>query len=131
MKIVAYEESFGVIRFPDGFEETLQNLPLEEQMARYRTTGFRRIAATGWRERRFEGITMRLEKDDCVKALIVKDGILVGVMMEDDNGREVPCMPEEGVCTYYGSDNNGAGYKERIDYTYLICVSEDFLKDVE
>lgn len=131
MKIVSYEPSFGEVKFPEGFAETLQGRTIEEQMACYRTTFSYRYTQTGWRERRFNGITVRIEKDAAVTALIVRDGLLVGVMMKDHNGREVPCLADEGVCTYYDSDNNGAGYKERIDYTYFICVSEDFLKDAE
>ena len=129
MKIVSYESSFGEVKFPEGFEESLQNLTVEEQMTRYRITGFSRYGMTDWRERRYEGITVRLDKSSDVKALILRDGILVGVMMENDDGREVPCLAEECVCTYYDCDNNGAGYKERADYAYLICVSEQFLKD--
>ena len=131
MKIIPYETAFGEINLPEGFAETLQGRTIEEQMACYRTTFSHRTTQTGWRERRFNGFTMRIDKDAAVTALIVKDGLLVGVMMQDHNGREVPCFADEGVCTYYDSDNNGAGYKERIDYTYLICVSEEFLKDVE
>lgn len=34
------------------------------------------------------------------------------------------------MCTYYASDNNGAGYKERADYASLICGEPiDFLRD--
>lgn len=131
MKIVSYEPSFGEIKFPDGFEESLQNLTIEEQMNRYRITGFSRYGMTDWRERRFNGTTVRLDKSSDVKALIVRDGILVGVMMEDDNGREVSCLPEQCVCTVYDCDNNGAGYKERATFAYLICISDEFLKDVE
>ena len=35
MKIINYEEEFGKINFPEGFEETLKGLTIEEQMNRY------------------------------------------------------------------------------------------------
>ncbi len=38
MKIVPYEEKFGEINFPAGFEEKLQGKTLEEQMECYRIT---------------------------------------------------------------------------------------------
>ena len=126
MKIVAYEERFGEIRFPEGFEEMLKGLTVEEQMGYYRTTCFSVYSTTNWKERTYQGSAIRIEKDSDVTALIVKDGILVGIMILDDDKREVPCLAEEKVCTYYASDNNGAGYKERIEYTYLICISEAF-----
>jgi len=129
MKIVAYEERFGEIRFPEGFEETLKNLTIEEQMEHYRTTCYSLYSMTNWSERTYAGSAIRIDKDSDVTALIVKDGILVGIMILDDCNHEVPCLAEEKVCTYYASDNNGAGYKERIDYTYLICIPENFEKE--
>ncbi len=126
MKIVAYEEKFGKVFFPEGFEELLQGLTVEEQMEYYRTTCFSVYSATDWKERQYQGSAVKLDKDRDVTGLIVKDGILVGIMILDDTKREVPCLAEEKVCTYYASDNNGAGYKDRIDYTYLICVPETF-----
>ena len=126
MKIVSYEPSFGEIKFPEGFEETLKNLTIEEQAEHYRTTCYSVYATTNWSERTYQGSAIKLQKDKDITALIVKDGILVGIMILNDNNREVPCLAEERVCTYYASDNNGAGYKERIDYTYLICVPKNF-----
>lgn len=126
MRIVNYEENFGEIHFPEGFEETLKNLTIEEQTERYRTTEYRSYAKTAWSERTSITGYKRLEDTSEVKALIVKDGVLVGVMMLDEYGREVPCLAEEEVCTYSASDNNGAGYSTRIDYTYLVCVPEGF-----
>jgi len=124
MKIVAYEESFGEYRFPEGFEELLQGKTIEEQMEYYRTTEYSRYAMTGWRERTSLSGYRKLENTPDVRALIVRDGILVGVMMCNDCGRHVPCFAEERVCTYYADDNNGAGSKCRIDYTYLLCVPQ-------
>jgi len=126
MKIVAYEERFGEIKLPKGFEETLKGLTIEEQTEYYRTTEFSSYSMTNWSERTYKGSAKRLQSNSDVTALIAKDDIVVGVMILDDCNQEVPCLAEERVCTYYASDNNGAGYKERIDYTYLICVSKQF-----
>ena len=38
--------------------------------------------------------------------------------------RLVPCFADEGVCTYYDQENNGAGYKTRIENVYLMCAPE-------
>lgn len=131
MKVVNYEERFGAVNFPEGFEELLQNRTIEEQMAYYRTTCVSTYAMTDWKERTYRGWAIPLERDRDVTALIVRDGILVGVMMLNDDNIEVPCLAEEQVCTYYASDNNGAGYKERIEYTYLICIPESFDENKE
>lgn len=126
MKTINYEEQFGEFKLPEGFEEILKNLTIEEQAERYRTTKRYSYSMTNWSERTIEEGYRRLEETEDVKSLIIKDGILVGVMILNDYGREEPCFAEERVCTYYAEDNNGAGYKTRIDYTYLVCVPEDF-----
>lgn len=124
-KIVPYEESFGTFTLPEGFLETLQGLSIPEQMARYRLSMSRTDAMTGWRERTSGYWYVKLDAVSDVLALIVKDEILVGIMIKDHNGREVPCFADEGVCTYYDEENNGAGYKTRQDYVYLLCVPEN------
>lgn len=126
MKTVDYEERFGAVRFPDGFEELLKGHTIEEQMEYFRTTCVSKYSVTDWKERSFVGYALKIYNDRDVTGVIVKDGIIVGIMIYDDDRREVPCLAEESVCTYYASDNDGAGYKERIDYTYLICVTDKF-----
>ncbi len=125
MKIVEYKESYGEYKLPEGFEESLKGLSIEEQMDRYRTSGSSTFSNTGWSERSYARGYRKLENDGDVRGLIVKDGIVIGVLMCDDCGREVPCFGEERVCTYYADDNNGAGSKCRIDYTYLVCVPSE------
>ena len=121
MNIVPYEERFGEVKFPEGFEALLTGKSLEEQLEHYRiaeTTGY---TMTDWRERKTARYC-RVDRCGDVRGLIVKDGLLVGVMICNEYGRLQACMPEEGVCTYDSDDNNGAGSKCRIDYAYLVCV---------
>ena len=125
-KIVAYQKSFGDYKLPDGLKEKLQGLPLEKQVDFFRTTEFWSFCNTGWTERRAQRGYVRVEDNSDVKGLIVDDGIIVGAMIQPYYGEPVPCFLDESVCTYYASDNNGAGYKEREDYTYFVAVSEDF-----
>lgn len=126
MKIINYEEEFGKINFPEGFEETLKGLTIEEQMNRYRVTLTTVYANTNWKQRINSWDYIQLDKVSDVRALIVKNGLVVGAMILGEGNEEVPCLGEGRVCTYYASDNNGAGYKTRIDYTYLLCVPENF-----
>lgn len=126
MRIVPYEEKMGPYTFPEGFEETLKGLSVEQQMGRYRLTMNRTDAMTGWRERTTGMWYVRLDEVSDVKALVVKDDLLVGILLIDHNGREVACFADERVCTYYDEENNGAGYKTRADYVYLLCVAPDF-----
>ena len=126
LEVVEYEESFGEIHFPEGFEERLRGKSLEEQANCYRTTDCSEYSVSDYATRTSNGSYTRLEYCPDIRALIVKDGILVGVMMVNDYGRRESCLPGERVCTYYADDNNGAGSKTRIDYTWLVCVPESF-----
>ena len=126
LEVVEYEESFGEICFPEGFEERLRGKTLEEQAKCYRTTDCSEYSVSDYKTRTSNGYYTGLEYCPDIRALIVKDGILVGVMMVNDDGRMETCLPGERVCTYYADDNDGAGSKTRIDYTWLVCVPEDF-----
>ena len=128
MKFVEYQESFGEYKYPEGFEETLEGLSVEQQLDRFRTSERSTLGHTGWRERTVESGGVKIGKDSDVRAVVVKDGKIVGLMINNDCGRDVFCGPEERVCTYYADDNNGAGSKTRIDYIYFWCVNADFDK---
>lgn len=125
MRTIAYEEKFGNIDFPDGFEEKLQGKTLEQQMECYRiasSTAFSRssygkVDATRLMER-----TRALVSDEDCTGLVLRDDLLVGVLIREHWGRDIPCLPYQQVCTYYASDNEGSGTKNREDYACLVCV---------
>ena len=126
MEKVLYKEEFGKVFYPEGFEELIKGLTIEEQMNYFRTTSVSEYSVTDYLSRTLKGGYCHIDKDHDVKALIIKDGLIAGVMLVNDCGRIVPCLPEDSVCTYYADDNNGAGSKTRIDYTWLLCVPEGF-----
>lgn len=123
MKTVEYTENLGKYTLPEGLFELLSGKSIEEQMNYFRTSGSYRLSNTYWSDRTEYSSLSRIDEDDEVKAIIVDNGIIVGVMVKDYNySCEVACFVEDSVCTYYASDNNGAGYKEREDYFYLYAV---------
>lgn len=128
MKIVAYEERFGEIKFPEGFAEKLAGKSLEEQMDCYRITESATLARTAYGkitdERTTELGAYALDRFDRFEGLVVKDGLLVGVLIKPwwSYDGPAPCLPYQRVCTYYASDNEGSGTNDREDYAYLICV---------
>ena len=128
MNIVAYEDWMGEIAFPEGFGEKLAGKSFEEQMACYRITESRTLARSSYGELDKECVdkaSFALEEYDEFRGLVVKDGIVVGVLIKawgSEKNEAVPCLPYGRVCTYYASDNDGAGYNDRTDYAYLICV---------
>ena len=127
MKTIEYQERFGEIRFPEGFAAQLVGKTLEEQMDCYRITESAILARTAYGEitKQTEGGARlyRLEEFERFRGLVVRDGTVVGVILQPWGPvEEVPCMPYERVCTYYASDDEGSGTKDRTDYAYLICV---------
>lgn len=125
MKTIPYEEKFGTIDFPEGFAEKLRSETLEEQMGYYRIASSAAFTRTSYGQvdskRLMERTHALTEDEDCV-GLVVKDGVLVGVLIRSHWGRETPCLPYQRVCTYYASDNEGSGTKDRVDYACLVCV---------
>ena len=126
MKIVQYEEKMGNYTYPEGFKQTLVGLTIEQQMRRFRTTPWSRHHNTHWKSRTYTGPYRYVDEDSNVKAIVIDDGFICGVIITDERGRDLFCMPEDYVCTCYASDNNGAGYKERMDFLHFVCVSENF-----
>ena len=122
MKIVSYEKKMGEYTLPDGLREALCGRPIEEQTEFYRGTGSTQYERTAWTSRTETVAGKRLADCSEVLALIVDEGLLVGVIVENDCGNEQACFADCGVCTYYACDNNGAGYIEREDYFYLVAV---------
>lgn len=125
MKIIEYREEFGEVELPEGFEEELRGKSLGEQMERFRIASSISLTKTYYGE---EGSSRVLEEsralddDGGFVGLIVKDGVIVGVLIKSWRGREEPCLPNRCVCTYWASDNEGSGTNDREDYAYLICV---------
>lgn len=104
-KIVNYEEKFGEYEMPDGAVELLKTLPIEKQAEYFYTVTIVN--------------PIPLDKNSDVKALIVDNGIIVGIMIADWSNYPTPCFINDSVCTWDSEDNNGAGYKCRTEYTSL------------
>lgn len=125
MNTIDYEESFGEIHFPEGFAEKLRGKTLEEQMECYRIIEITEISGCSYGEqgesRRREKVCSLAECSDCT-GLVVKDGLLVGVTILAYDRRPRPCLPGQGVCTYFSCDDDGPGSTSRSDCVRLDCV---------
>lgn len=123
----AYQELFGKISFPKGFEDKLREKDLAGQMDFYRITENSVLAGTAYGEAEKSGYfeySTRLQDYSSLLRLIVKDGMIVGVRIKAWPNEKVPLLPYGRVCTYYASDNEGSGTKDRTDYAWLICVQK-------
>ncbi len=122
--LIEYKEEFGEINWQEGFENELKGKTIEEQLHCYGWSDDIRCTEpytelekiTNESKYRKGSITPVQEQK-----LIVKDGLIAGIML--CLGRvDKPIMPYRGYCYDSASDNNGAGYKEREWYKYLICL---------
>ena len=111
LKITPWSGELGAYTLPAGARERLSPLSLEEQMRLFRTE--------------INGVHVELTRNPDVLSLIVDGGITVGVMLSDDASQPTPCYIGDSVCTWDASDNNGAGYKVRMEYTSLILLEEN------
>ena len=107
-EIREYDEKMGEFTLPEGAAEKLRSLPIEQQAKLFR-------ASYGYSD-------IELEKAGDIKALIVKDGIIVGAMVSDWANYPTPCFIGKKVCTWDAEDNNGAGYKTRTEYLWFDFV---------
>lgn len=117
--------------WPEGFLDQLQGKSLEEQMRCYRiveTSYHSRIAYGEITRENSHRFGSALENYSGLKALVVEDGILLGVCIKAWGASDfsypwgVAAFPYQDICTYYASDDNGAGSNDREDNAYLCCV---------
>ena len=54
--------------------------------------------------------------------LVVKDGIIVGIILKSLFGEDKVCLPGQKMTTYWSSDDDGVGSTDRDDTCCLICV---------
>lgn len=125
--IVDYKDSFGLVKYPINFEKLIDNIPVEEQLHFFRMgNGLYREKDVLERRMNKYDYSCSLDDDKDVQAIIVKDGKIAGVMVEDVYGKLVPCLVEQGYCIRDDEELDGSGYKNFVLYSYLICVSADF-----
>lgn len=120
IKIVEYKEEFGRFTLPDGMADYLRGLSLEKQVEFFAVKFYSLGPATIW------------SLDECpeyyCKGLIVKDGIIIGMLMPNYRGDLYPTyVGEEQFVGSEDCDNNGAGYKTIDFYLEMVFVPDDEL----
>ncbi len=117
LKLVEYDrEKHGDYKLPEGAEELLSGKAVDEQVKLFSAYVTSSMMSCGY---------YPLDKASDVKGLLVKDGTVVGIMVSDEYSVVRPCYVGESICTWDSSDNNGAGYKSRVDYIELVFTPEN------
>ena len=110
MKTIEYKTEFGQIIFPDGFEQKLSGRNLEEQMDCYRITIETTISEYSYGKLDSKDVmeeTVKFEECDDFRGLVVKDGIIVGIILKSLFGEDKVCLPGQKMTTYWSSDDDG------------------------
>ncbi|MBP3372576.1 MAG: hypothetical protein J6L88_08645 [Clostridia bacterium] len=134
-RVYAVEDRDAALRaelyWPEGFLDSLRGKSLEQQMACYRIVEEEHRSRTAYgkvTKENSHAFGYALEDYKDLNALIVDDGILIGVCIDAfainyfSNPYGAPAFPYQDICTYYASDNNGSGSNDREDYAHLCCV---------
>ena len=124
-----YDGEFSDCNVTDEMLRILSGKTVEQQMEHYYVTESRRFYRTAYGEITKENLqryAKPLGDYGGVRALLVKDGILIGAKIDAMWGGEGKLFRKKPVCTYYASDTEGSGTKEREDYAYLMFVGIDF-----
>ena len=137
IEIFEYNESFGSVNFQDGFEKELIGKNIDRQIRCFAWTTVYDLCSVPYKE-----LESTIKDNEYYKSqtepaslnnIINKDGIIVGFVIKNyrfiDGNREETeneiILPYQRYCYDVSSDNNGAGYKERKWYKYLICLPDE------
>lgn len=110
----------------ESIVEILKGKTIEKQMDYYFVTESVRLYETAYGEITREKLNERavnLSEYDGVIKLLLNSDILVGAIVEG-YFKEGNLLLDRCVCTYYASDDEGSGTKEREDYAYLIFYND-------
>lgn len=118
LEILEYSEDMGKVCWPAGFAQELEGKTLRQQLEHYRVAdwGLRPLSYYLVNWAKCSGLET-LDRYAGWEKIIVRDGKIVGFVRR---GKVI--LPYWVVYSDSDSDNNGAGYKERTYYYYLVCV---------
>lgn len=127
MEQIGYQDDFGKVEYPDGFEPLIEGLPIEKQMSYFRIgNGLYTDKPLNERRNNKYDYSCLLDENKDIKSIIVRDGKIAGVMVLNVYGNVVPCMAEKCYCIRDDEEPDGSGYKSFTLYSYLVCVPREF-----
>ncbi len=127
-----YDGEFSDCNVIPEMLQILEGKPIAQQTEYYYVTESHRFYSTAYGEITKENLheyAKKLCDYDGVRALLTKDGILIGAKIKAMWSDEGKLFRKRPVCTYYASDNEGSGTKEREDYAFLMFVGVDIPRE--
>ena len=140
MKIFSHEQAYDPVKyskefiekhsadpFPEGFRERLTGKTIEEQMKMFafvENVPFRKeYYEVKGNEHLYKNI-IPFEKCNRVRGLIVDDGVIEGVIIQDYSNQR-PAAPYDAVTTFIGDNNNDCCCAYREDIITMICLPRE------
>jgi len=131
MKIFYYKDLFRPWPYTlsEGYREAMRGKSIEEQLEYLYFTDYYRVAEkTGFDKPAHDEYDKLYSVYDLGEKLLgviidETDGTVIGIKVQCSGSQE-SCFINDKVCIYSASDNNGAGYKCREDYIYLVAVNK-------
>ena len=120
-------QKYFTVEYPAGFRQRLEGKSIEEQMKLFavlENVSFSRSSYGSVDSERLYRRARPVDKLYEFHGVIVNEGLMEGIMIRAF-GRIIPLMPFQTATTYYASDDNGSGSKDREDTATLICLPPD------
>ncbi len=132
MKIYYYKDLYRPWPYtlPEGYREAMQGKSIEEQLEYLRCTEYFYVAEkTGFDKPAHDEQDKLFPVYDLGEKLLGvliddTDGTVIGIKVQCSGSQE-SCFINDSVCIYSASDNNGAGYKCRKDYLFLVTINKE------
>jgi len=110
----------------DGFPDCLKGLSLEEQIDHYVVKEYSEYSRSSYGEidktKLTSGSFIPLKDYKRFHGVIVKDDVVVGALVSDYYGNEVPLHPGRPRCIYWSIDSDGTGSSSSDVYVHMYCV---------
>ncbi|MBQ9746030.1 MAG: hypothetical protein IJW21_04340 [Clostridia bacterium] len=127
MKIYYYKDLYRPWPYtlPEGYREAMRGKSAEEQLEYLKCTEYFRVAEKTSFDKPVHDEDDKLFSvyelgKKLMGALVDEtDGTVIGIKVQCSGSQE-PLFINDKVCIYSASDNNGAGYKYREDYIFLV-----------
>ena len=118
---------YFTVEYPEGFRQRLEGKSIEEQMKLFALLENVSFSSSSYGSVDSERLYSRAKPVTDLhefRGVIVNEGLMEGILIHTF-GSDRPLMLFRTATTYYASDDNGSGSKEREDTATLICLPPD------
>lgn len=115
------------IVWPEGYPDCLKGLSIPEQLERFAVRECSKNSRTSYGEIEKSSLSsggfIPLQSYKRFCGVIVRDGIVIGAIIENYYHKQVYLHPGCPVCIYWSIDTDGTGSSSSDEYVQLYCLS--------